>query len=75
LAILGDAPPRRRESFAKRAWFRGATSEEDFRPGREPTIVSAESFLLRESANRMYRKGERGQPYLMPFWAWKKLEG
>lgn len=58
-----------------RALFRAGEILEGLRPGREPEDFSKDSFLLRESAIRMYRKGERGHPYLRPLCAWKKEVG
>lgn len=71
LVILIEAQPKSLESSANKAWLIGVVPGITLMPGRVPLSFSSESFWLRESAIRMYKKGDRGQPCLIPLVALK----
>ena len=62
LAIFKEAPPKSKVSFVKRAWLIASTPTVAVMLRINPSNFLAVSFLLRESAIRMYRKGDKGQP-------------
>ena len=62
LAISKEAPPKSKVSSTNRAWLIGSTPTDEVMPGMIPTFFHVVSFLLKKSAIRIYKNGERPFP-------------